>query len=152
MRRETVMEVNVEQSKTIQMRLVLPSDTNHLGTIFGGTVLAYIDEIAAISAMRHARKAVVTVSIDKVDFISSAKVGDILKLEAFVYSTGRTSMKVFVKVETEDLFTGEHHLTTTCFLTMVAIDQNKKPTPVPKVIISEQEEQIVQLYQQNNKV
>ncbi|NNU97564.1 acyl-CoA thioesterase [Anoxybacillus sp. EFIL] len=146
------MEVSVEQSKTIQTRLVLPSDTNHLGTIFGGTVLAYIDEIAAISAMRHARKAVVTVSIDKVDFISSAKVGDILKLESFVYSTGRTSMKVFVKVETEDLFTGEHHLTTTCFLTMVAIDQNKKPIPVPKVIISEQEEQIVQLYQQNNKV
>ncbi|MBE2941312.1 acyl-CoA thioesterase [Anoxybacillus flavithermus] len=146
------MEVSVEQSKTIQTRLVLPSDTNHLGTIFGGTVLAYIDEIAAISAMRHARKAVVTVSIDKVDFISSAKVGDILKLEAFVYSTGRTSMKVFVKVETEDLFTGEHHLTTTCFLTMVAIDQNKKPTPVPKVIISEQEEQIVQLYQQNKRI
>ncbi|AST05753.1 acyl-CoA thioesterase [Anoxybacillus flavithermus] len=145
------MEVSVEQSKTIQTRLVLPSDTNHLGTIFGGTVLAYIDEIAAISAMRHARKAVVTVSIDKVDFISSAKVGDILKLEAFVYSTGRTSMKVFVKVETEDLFTGEHHLTTTCFLTMVAIDQNKKPTPVPKVVISEQEEQIVQLYQQNKR-
>ncbi len=146
------MEVSVEQSKTIQTRLVLPSDTNHLGTIFGGTVLAYIDEIAAISAMRHARKAVVTVSIDKVDFISSAKVGDILKLEAFVYSTGRTSMKVFVKVETEDLFTGEHHLTTTCFLTMVAIDQNKKPTPVPKVIIREQEEQIVQLYQQNKRI
>lgn len=145
------MEVSAEQSKTIQTRLVLPSDANHLGTIFGGTVLAYIDEIAAISAMRHARKAVVTVSIDKVDFISSAKVGDILKLEAFVYSTGRTSMKVFVKVETEDLFTGEHHLTTTCFLTMVAIDQNKKPTPVPKVIISEQEEQIVQLYQQNKR-
>ncbi len=145
------MEVSAEQSKTIQTRLVLPSDTNHLGTIFGGTVLAYIDEIAAISAMRHARKAVVTVSIDKVDFISSAKVGDILKLEAFVYSTGRTSMKVFVKVETEDLFTGEHHLTTTCFLTMVAIDQNKKPTPVPKVIISEREEQIVQLYQQNKR-
>ncbi|GAC92398.1 hypothetical protein KN10_2834 [Anoxybacillus flavithermus NBRC 109594] len=146
------MEVSAEQSKTIQTRLVLPSDTNHLGTIFGGTVLAYIDEIAAISAMRHARKAVVTVSIDKVDFISSAKVGDILKLEAFVYSTGRTSMKVFVKVETEDLFTGEHHLTTTCFLTMVAIDQNKKPTPVPKVIISEREEQIVQLYQQNKRI
>ncbi|WP_339172315.1 acyl-CoA thioesterase [Anoxybacillus sp. FSL W8-1294] len=146
------MEVSVEQSKTIQTRLVLPSDTNHLGTIFGGTVLAYIDEIAAISAMRHARKAVVTVSIDKVDFISSAKVGDILKLEAFVYSTGRTSVKVFVKVETEDLFTGEHHLTTTCFLTMVAIDQNKKPTPVPKVIISEREEQIVQLYQQNKRI
>ena len=145
------MEVSAEQSKTIQTRLVLPSDTNHLGTIFGGTVLAYIDEIAAISAMRHARKAVVTVSIDKVDFISSAKVGDILKLEAFVYSTGRTSMKVFVKVETEDLFTGEHHLTTTCFLTMVAIDQNKKPTPVPKVIIREREEQIVQLYQQNKR-
>ncbi len=145
------MEVSAEQSKTIQTRLVLPSDTNHLGTIFGGTVLAYIDEIAAISAMRHARKAVVTVSIDKVDFISSAKVGDILKLEAFVYSTGRTSMKVFVKVETEDLFTGEHHLTTTCFLTMVAIDQNKKPTPVPKVIIREQEEQIVQLHQQNKR-
>ncbi|MBA2875248.1 acyl-CoA thioesterase [Thermaerobacillus caldiproteolyticus] len=138
------MGVPIQQSRTVQTRLVLPSNTNHLGTIFGGTVLAYIDEIAAIAAMRHARKAVVTASIDKVDFISSAKVGDILKLEAFVFSTGRTSMEVFVKVETEDLFTGEHHLTTTCFLTMVAIDQNRKPTPVPKVVVNDTEKAFIE--------
>ena len=72
-------------SKTIQTKLVLPPDTNHLGTIFGGTVLAYIDEIAAITAMRHSGTAVVTASIDTVNFLSSAKVGDILILEGSRY-------------------------------------------------------------------
>jgi acyl-CoA hydrolase len=103
-------------------------------TIFGGKVLAYIDEIAAISAMKHSNKAaVVTASIDSVDFLSSAMVGDVLELEAVVSSTGRTSMEVFVSVNSMDLVTGEKQLTTESFLTMVAMDENNKPTPVPGV-------------------
>ncbi|WP_456276954.1 acyl-CoA thioesterase [Bacillus sp. AK128] len=128
-----MIELSTNVSRTIQTKLVLPPDTNHMGTIFGGTVLAYIDEIAAIAAMKHSKNVVVTASIDTVNFISSARVGDILTLEGFVTSTGRTSMEVFVKVECEKYRTGEKNLTTTSILTMVAINEDGKPVPVPGV-------------------
>ncbi|OAH52839.1 MULTISPECIES: acyl-CoA thioesterase [Bacillaceae] len=131
---------SVERSKTVQTKLVLPPDTNHLQTIFGGKVLSYIDEIAALSAMKHCNNVVVTASIDSVDFLSSATVGNALSLEAFVTSTGRTSMEVYVKVHSTDLLSDKKTLTTESFLTMVAVDQNGKPIPVPKVIPHTQEE------------
>ncbi|MFC5590072.1 acyl-CoA thioesterase [Sporosarcina soli] len=123
----------MSQSRTIQTKLVLPLDSNHLQTIFGGKVLAYIDELAAITAMKHSNKAVVTASIDSVDFLSSAHVGDILELEAIVSSTGRTSMEVFVTVQSINPVLGETKRTTEAFLTMVAMDENNKPAPIPAV-------------------
>lgn len=125
----------MKESKTIQTKLVLPPDTNHMNSIFGGIVLAYIDEIAGITAMKHSRRQVaVTASIDSVDFLSSAHVGDVLELEANVTSTGRTSMEVYVRVKSINLQTGEERLTTESFLTMVAMGDDGKPTPVPPVI------------------
>ena len=131
---------SVERSRTIQTKLVLPPDTNHLKTIFGGKILSNIDEIAALAAMKHCNNVVVTASIDSVDFLSSATVGDALSLEAFVTSTGRTSMEVFVKVYSTDLLVDKRTLTTEAFLTMVAVDQNRKPISVPKVIPHSKEE------------
>ncbi len=131
----------VGRSRIIQTKLVLPPDTNHLQTIFGGIVLSYIDEIAALSAMKHSNSVVVTASIDSVDFLSSAKVGNALGLEAFVTATGRTSMEVYVKVFSSNLLTDEKTLTTESFLTMVAVDSSGKPVPVPKVIPETPEEQ-----------
>lgn len=131
-------------SKTIQTRLVLPPDTNHLNTIFGGKVLAYIDEIAALTAMKHSSSAVVTASIDSVDFLSSAKVGDSLTLEAYVTYTGTSSMEVYVKVTAHDLIRNKVTLTTESFLTMVAVNEKGKPVPVPKVSPKTEEEK--QLY------
>ncbi len=130
----------VQRSRTIQTKLVLPPDTNHLQTIFGGKVLSYIDEIAALSAMKHSNSVVVTASIDSVDFLSSAKVGDALSLEAFVTSTGRSSMEVYVKVYSDNLLTNEKTLTTESFLTMVAVDPNGKPIAVPGVLPETEEE------------
>lgn len=127
------MKLSTDVSRTKITKLVLPPDTNHLGTIFGGKVLAYIDEIAAIAAMKHSKQVVVTASIDTVSFHSSAKVGDILTLEATVISTGKTSMEVYVKVECEHLETGKKSLTTTSLLTMVAINDEGIPVPVPEV-------------------
>ena len=125
----------MKESRTIQTKLVLPPDTNHMNSIFGGKVLAYIDEIAGIAAMKHSRRhVVVTASIDSVDFLSSAHVGDVLELEANVTSTGRTSMEVYVRVKSQNLQTGEEKLTTESFLTMVAMGDDGKPTPVPPVI------------------
>ncbi|WP_226672699.1 acyl-CoA thioesterase [Rossellomorea aquimaris] len=131
---------SVERSRTVQTRLVLPPDTNHMQTIFGGKVLAYIDEIAALSAMKHSNSVVVTASIDSVDFLSSATVGDALSLEAYVTSTGRTSMEVYVKVYSTNLLTNDKTLTTESFLTMVAVDEDGKPKPVPKVVPQSEEE------------
>ncbi|TCT17253.1 acyl-CoA hydrolase [Melghiribacillus thermohalophilus] len=143
------MKLSTDVSRTKITKLVLPPDTNHLGTIFGGKVLAYIDEIAAIAAMKHSKQVVVTASIDTVSFHSSAKVGDILTLEATVISTGKTSMEVYVKVECEHLETGEKSLTTTSLLTMVAINDEGIPVPVPEVIPKTEEEQ--QLSEQAKK-
>ena len=134
----------INHSKTVQTRLVLPPDTNHLDTIFGGKILAYIDEIAALAAMKHANSAVVTASIDSVDFLSSATVGDALTLEAFVTYTGTSSMEVYVKVTAHNLIRDEVKLTTESFLTMVAVNEEGKPIPVPKVYPETKEEK--QLY------
>lgn len=123
----------MSQSRTIQTHLILPPDTNHHETIFGGRVLAFIDEIAAISSMKHAQGAVVTASIDSVDFVSSAKVGDVLELEAVVSSAGRSSMEVYVRVTSTNLITGEEKLTTESYVTMVAVDENGRPVPVPGI-------------------
>ncbi|UFJ43074.1 acyl-CoA thioesterase [Brevibacillus humidisoli] len=127
-------------SRTVQASLVLPSDTNNHGTIFGGTMMSYIDEVAAIAAMRHSRHTVVTASIDSIDFLSPVKMGHSLCIEAFVTSTGKTSMEIFVKIISEDLKTGERMLTATSFLTFVAIDENGLPTPVPPVYPETDEE------------
>jgi len=136
--------VAINHSKTVQTRLVLPPDTNHLDTIFGGKILAYIDEIAALAAMKHSNSAVVTASIDSVDFLSSATVGDALTLEAFVTYTGTSSMEVYVKVTAHNLIRDEVKLTTESFLTMVAVNEEGKPIPVPKVYPETEEEK--QLY------
>lgn len=129
----------MSQSRTVQSRLVLPPDTNNHNSIFGGRVLAYIDEIAAITAMKHAKGQVVTASIDSVDFLSAAHVGDILEIESIVSSTGRSSMEVYVRVISRNIETGEK-LTTESFVTMVAVDDKGKPTPVPAIYPETDEE------------
>lgn len=120
-------------SRSIQTRLVLPPDTNHHQSIFGGKVLAYIDEIAAIAAMKHSQGEVVTASFDSVDFVSPAYAGDIIELEAVVTGTGRTSMEVYVRVVTRNVKNSTKKLTTESFVTMVAIDDEGKPREVASI-------------------
>ncbi|WP_243290880.1 acyl-CoA thioesterase [Bacillus sp. FJAT-47783] len=130
----------MEQSKrcrdslVVKTSIVLPPDTNSHGTMFGGKLMAYIDDVAAISAMRHARSPVVTASTDSVDFLHPIFEGDAVCLESFVTYTGRTSMEVFVKVVAEKLLTGERNVCAISFLTMVAVNKNGQPIPVPKVL------------------
>lgn len=119
-------------SLTVKTSHVLPPDTNAHGTLFGGALMAHIDDVGAIASVRHARKAVVTASIDSVDFLEPVKEGDSICLEAFVTWTHNTSMEVFVKAVMENLLTGDRKVCTTAFLTMVAVDENG-PIPVPEV-------------------
>jgi len=120
-------------SRTVKTSLVLPPDTNHYDNIFGGKILAYIDEVAAIAAMRHSQRTVVTASFDSVDFLCPVKRGQAVTVEAFVTWTGRSSMELFARASSEDLLTGEKQLTATSFITMVAVDEDGRPVPVPPV-------------------
>ncbi|RIV24160.1 acyl-CoA thioesterase [Alicyclobacillaceae bacterium I2511] len=133
------------ESRAIKVSMVLPPDTNHYGTMFGGRLMSYIDDVATISATRHSRCAVVTASTDSVDFIRPVRLGNTVCLESFVTFAGRTSMEVFVKVTTEDLLTGKREVSTTAFLTFVALDETNRPTEVPKIVPQSRMEQ--QLYE-----
>lgn len=130
-------------SFVVKTSIVLPSDTNNYGTLFGGKLMAYIDDVAAISAIRHARAHVVTASTDSVDFLHPIYEGNSVCLEAFVTYTGRTSMEVFVKVIAEDLLNGNRNVCALSFLTMVAVDEHNRPTPVPKVIPESETEKML---------
>ncbi|MCO7126721.1 acyl-CoA thioesterase [Sporolactobacillus shoreicorticis] len=122
---------------------VLPNDTNNHGTFFGGKLMMYVDNIAAIAATRHSRSLVVTASIDSVDFLRPIYTGSSVCLEALVTWSHNTSMEVFVKIIDENLRSGARQLCTTCFLTFVALDDHGKPTAVPKVIPESEEEQLL---------
>lgn len=100
----------------------------------------YIDKVATIASMRHSRCAVVTASSDSLDFLAPVKLGEAIQLEAYVTWTHRSSMEVYVKVEAENLYTGEKKTTATSYLTFVALNEKGQPTPVPAVIPESEEE------------
>ncbi|WP_257347183.1 acyl-CoA thioesterase [Pseudalkalibacillus decolorationis] len=128
------------ESRTVKSSHVLPPDTNNHGTLFGGKLMAHIDDVAAIAATRHARKNVVTASSDSVDFLHPIKEGYSVCLDAFVSWSHRTSMEIVVRVISENLLTGERQLCALSFLTFVAVDEDGSPTPVPAVIPETDEE------------
>lgn len=130
----------VKESFVEKIEQVMPGDTNTLGTIFGGKVMQWIDMCAAISAIRHVRKPVVTASIDVINFHAPARIGHFLIMQSQVNFTGKTSMEIGVTVMAEDPMTGERFLTTNALLTFVAIDQNGRPVKVPPVLPETQEE------------
>ena len=127
-------------SEVVMTELVLPSHTNAIGTIFGGTVVSWIDIAAAISAMRHARKQVVTASIDALSFVSPIKLGNVVEIHARVNFVSRTSMEIGVRVDTQNAQTGEKHHAVTAYTTFVALDEHGRPTPVPPLVLETPED------------
>ncbi len=130
----------VSFSKMTTVRLMMPTDGNTLGNVFGGAIMRYMDEVAGIVAFHHARKIVVTASIDRMDFYAPVFVGNLLILKAAVNFVGRTSMEVGVRIEAEDPLTGTTAHTGSCYLTFVALDGNGKPTTVEPLIPVTREE------------
>ncbi len=121
----------VSSSQVIMTQLVLPSHTNSLDTVFGGTVMSWIDICAAIAAQRHSNREVVTASIDQLNFIAPIKRGWVVNLKASVNFTSRTSMEVGVRVDAENPKTSEMFHTASAYLTFVALGSDGKPTTVP---------------------
>lgn len=123
-----------QESAVVMTEIILPSATNSLGTVFGGQIMSWIDIAAAIAAGKHARKVVVTASIDALHFLAPIKVGFVVYIQAMVNFASKTSMEVGVKVESENLLTGERTRTATAYTTFVALDENGKPSPIPQVV------------------
>lgn len=128
-------------SDAIVSELMMPHQVNNLGHVFGGELLSMVDRAAAVAAMRHAGTAAVTVSIDRVDFREPIYTGELVTCTARVNFVGRTSMEVGVRVEAENLLSGNKRHTNTCLLTFVAIDENHRPCAVPPLDLSDPEDE-----------
>ena len=120
--------------------MVLPPHTNALGTAFGGTVMAWVDICAAMAAQRHARRPVVTASMEAVDFIAPIRLGHLVHLRATVDYVGRTSMIVGVRVEAEDAISGARAHAANAFVTFVALGEDGAAVEVPGLHLTTEEE------------
>ena len=123
----------VKDTQVIMHELVLPNDTNLLGNVLGGRVMHLMDMCAAMSAYKHARSAVVTASVDQLDFLAPAKMGDIMILKSSVNFTGGSSMEVGVRIESENPKTGNTCHTVSAYLTFVSLNENGKPQKISDV-------------------
>ena len=130
----------VAESKVSLAQIMLPEDTNPAGNVHGGTIMKLVDNAAFVAASRHCRRNVVTVSMDSMSFHSPVYLGDLLFLKASVNMTGRSSMEVGVKVESEDTLTGEVRHTGSAYLTFVALDHRGRPAQVPPLVPETPEE------------
>jgi acyl-CoA hydrolase len=120
-----------QQSLTINTEVVLPNDTNHVGNLFGGKLLQWLDITAAIAAQRHCGRVVVTAAINHVSFDNPIKQNSVVTIEAKVSRAFTSSMEVYCDVWVENAVTGEKTKCNEAILTFVAIDQNGAPLPVP---------------------
>ena len=127
-------------SESLVSELMMPHQVNNHGNVFGGVVLSMVDRAAGVSAMRHSGRPCVTVSIDRVDFKEPIFTGELVTCRARVNFVGRTSMEIGVRVEAENLLTGQRRHTNTCFLTFVAIDADHRPVPVPPLKLETEED------------
>jgi len=133
-----------KESEVVMTEIVLPGDANALGTAFGGKVMQWIDTAAAIAAIRHTRKVVVTASMDELHFHKPIRVGEIVQIHARVNAVFHRSLEVGVEVFSEDQLTGRRHHTCSALLTFVALDAEGRPTTVPPLLLETQEERDLQ--------
>ena len=119
---------------------MMPSDANPLGNVHGGHIMKLIDEAGALAAMRHARRPVVTITMDSVSFLSPVRVGHLLTLRGSVNWIGKTALEVGVRVEAENPITGEITHTNSAYAVYVALDDQGKPCSVPPLILENDED------------
>ena len=130
----------VRESVSEYSELALPNDANGLGNVLGGKVMHLVDLAGALAALRHARRPVVTASIDYMNFLHAVKIGQLILLRSSVNRVFRTSMEVGVKVSVKDLQTGAVRHTSSAYLTFVALDASGAPVPIAPVIPETEDE------------
>ncbi len=124
------LEARIAQSQTRIFKAVFPNTTNHYDTLYGGTAMALMDEVAFIAGTRFCRKRLVTVSSDRIDFNRPIPAGTIIELVGTVIHVGRTSLKIEVEIYVEQMYHDERQLAIKGTFTFVAIDEHKNPIPV----------------------
>jgi len=126
------LEERIKNSETRIFKAVFPGTTNHYETLFGGTAMHMMDEVAFITATRFSRQTMVTVSSDRIDFNKPIPAGTIVELVGKVIKVGNTSLKVEVEIYVEQMYEDVRYLAIKGEFSFVALDANKKPTPVIK--------------------
>jgi acyl-CoA hydrolase len=120
----------IKLAETRIFKAVFPNTTNHYDTLFGGTAMHMMDEVAFITATRFTRKMMVTVSSDKIDFNKSIPSGTIIELVGKVQHIGNTSLKVLVEIYVEEMYSFSREKAITGTFTFVALDSNKHPVKI----------------------
>jgi uncharacterized protein (TIGR00369 family) len=130
----------VSESAVTMAQVMGPQEVNIAGNVHGGAIMKLIDTAAGVAAMRHARSNAVTASIDRLDFLYPVFSGDLVIIKASINLVGRTSMEIGVRVETENLLTGEKRHTASAYLTYVALDKAGRPATLPPLILETEDD------------
>jgi acyl-CoA hydrolase len=130
----------VSASRSEMTEVVLPQDANVLGNILGGRVMHLVDVAAAIAAHRHSNSYAATAAVDYLDFRNPIRIGELIILRSQVNRVFHTSMEIGVKVYSENVLTGERRHTTSAYVTFVALDEDRRPKPIPPLIVRTAEE------------
>ncbi|QPM91563.1 acyl-CoA thioesterase [Pseudooceanicola algae] len=126
--------------KTLEMTVLMTPDmANFSGKVHGGALLNLLDRVAFSCASRYSQRYAVTLSVDQVTFKEPINVGELVTFRASVNHTGRTSMEIGIRVEAQEIRSSLSRHTNSCYFTMVAVDDNAKPTPVPQVELADEE-------------
>lgn len=128
------LQQRIENSETRVFKAVFPNTTNHYDTLFGGTALSLMDEIAFITATRFTRMKVVTISSDRVDFTKPIPAGTIIELVGKISEIGRTSLKIEVEIFVEEMYSDKREKAVKGLFTFVALDENHRPKPILETI------------------
>ena len=134
--------VTVGASRASTVRLMVPTDANFTGNVFGGRILEEIDKVAFIAATRHSRTTSVTASFDRVDFLQPIHVGDVVDFDAEISYVGTSSMEVWVRVRVEPAHDHDARAVAEAFVTMVAVGPDGRPVPVPSLLLESVEERL----------
>lgn len=122
--------------------LVYPNHANNIGSVHGGYVMMWMDQLGAMSAMRFAGRACVTARFDQINFERPVDIGDITVIEAYVYAGGRTSVRVRLRASREDPRTGETVSTAESYAVYVAIDEDRRPVEIGRELTTESGEAV----------
>jgi acyl-CoA hydrolase len=131
----------IAYSRSTTRRLMEVLDANVHGNVHGGVIMRMVDEAAAIVAIKHSRSSVVTARVERFDFLAPAYIGNVVTIHCEMNYVGRTSMEVGVEVMAEDLITGEVRHVASSNVIYVALDEQRKPAPVPPLVAGDEEEQ-----------
>jgi uncharacterized protein (TIGR00369 family) len=130
----------VKESSVVMTQFMQQHDANLSGNVHGGVIMYLIDTAAGVAAAKHARRNAVTASIDRLDFHYPVYVGDLITLRASINMVGKSSMEIGVRVESENIVTGEFRHTASAYLTYVALNKEGRPAELPPLIPETEDE------------